>query len=839
MSGSAKSPVRPSAYHAPLSRASGESENIVAILGPTNTGKTTLAVERMLRHQSGVIGFPLRLLARENYDRLADRLGRSAVGLITGEERILPDRPHYILCTVEAMPVTDPFDFMAVDEIQLCADPERGHIFTERLLRARGLRETLFMGAESMEPALKTFIPGIRIEKQARFSALTYTGYRPLHRMPRRSAVIAFSMDDIYHLGDQIRKSKGGTALVMGALSPETRNAQVAMFQNGEVDYLVATDAIGMGLNMDIDHIALARTAKFDGLRRRHLGPAEMAQIAGRAGRGEKPGSFGVTEGAAAPAPETVEAIENHIFPPITRLIWRNPDPDFRSVKTLISSLETRPAHAMLKPGRQADDVCALKNLAERPEIIRNCQNRADLQLLWQVCQIPDFRKAFAVPDHHFAFLAGLFLRLQSKNGRGLESDEIRRQVQPLDRIEGAPDALMGRLAHIRLWRYISHHPDWIQDALFWQEETRAIENRLSDALHVGLTSAFVDRQGILVPRHKAHYRDAEITITDEGRVLVRGQAAGVLSGLRFQPEPRLDAATRQGIFAALRPVLENYCRDKVRTLCAEPGAALKLDSRNGWVTDIADQPLARLCPGKDWLHPQLACLKTDFLTPGSLEELNRVLSAWLDKELKHQLHPLDRLEAAMPGLPPPARGLCFQLLDNGGCLPLKKARDMLPGLTKPDRQALNKLGIRIGRKTAYLKPLLKPRPREIKAMLWYVCFGQKPPVLPEDSAISFACPGLDPPEKRFLEFCGFQIWNGRAVRADLLERLIADVEKHTRKGPAQPDPVWAQWLQTGQAETLALLKSLGFWVHTDINDTPFITRQGWKKKKQAAKKTT
>ena len=461
---------------------------LTAVLGPTNTGKTYLAVERMLGHASGMIGFPLRLLARENYDRIRKLKGERAVALVTGEEKILPASAQYFVCTVESMPLDRPVGFLAVDEIQMAADPERGHVFTDRLLHARGLDETMLLGADTMRPLLRRLLPGLEVITRPRFSTLSHSGPRKPTRLPPRSAVVGFSAAEVYRIAEMMRRVRGGCAVVMGALSPRTRNAQVEMYQAGEVDYLVATDAIGMGLNMDLVHVAFAGLSKFDGRAPRRLTPAELAQIAGRAGRHMNDGSFGTTAEVGALAPETVEAIENHRFDAVSALMWRNSDLDFHSVATLKASLEQRAPDRALIRAREAEDQQALAALGRDDEILHRIGGPATVRLLWEVCQIPDFRKVMS--DTHARLLGQIFRHLTSAVAR-LPNEWVAGQVARLDNAEGDIDTLMARIAHVRTWTYISHRADWLADPASWQERTRAVEDKLSDALHRSIDPAF------------------------------------------------------------------------------------------------------------------------------------------------------------------------------------------------------------------------------------------------------------------------------------------------------------------------------------------------------------
>jgi ATP-dependent RNA helicase SUPV3L1/SUV3 len=507
-----------------------EQSRTVAVLGPTNTGKTHYAIERMLGYRTGIIGLPLRLLAREVYDRIVAVRGPSVVALVTGEERIVPPRAQYWVCTVEAMPEGMGTDFVAIDEIQLCADPERGHVFTDRLLRMRGTRETQFLGSHSMRPTIAALVPGVEFLGRARMSQLSYTGARKISRMPARSAIVGFSVENVYAIAELIRRQKGGAAVVMGALSPRTRNAQVALYQNGDVDYLVATDAIGMGLNLDIDHVAFSSLTKFDGRRMRPLFPHELGQIAGRAGRGMRDGTFGVTGEAPDLEPDLAEAIMDHRFAPVRKLEWRNARLAFGSAQALIASLEARPEHELLTRGREADDLAALKTLAEVPDVRARASDAPGVRLLWDVCRIPDFRGISAA--EHASLLERIFCDLHEW-GR-VPDDWLGQQISRIDRVDGDIDTLSKRLAHIRTWTYVAQRKGWVDDETHWREATRAVEDRLSDALHGALTQRFVDRRTSVLMRRLKQKEAMVAEVNDQGAVSVEGEFIGRLTGFRF-----------------------------------------------------------------------------------------------------------------------------------------------------------------------------------------------------------------------------------------------------------------------------------------------------------------
>lgn len=515
---------------------SGFAHRVKAVLGPTNTGKTHLAIERMMAHASGVIGFPLRLLARENYDRLVAHKGARYVALITGEEKILPPQARWFSCTVEAMPLDRHTEFVAVDEIQLCADPDRGHVFTDRLLHARGMVETIFLGAETIRPLLQRLVPGAIIETRPRLSELTHAGPAKLVRLPPRSAVVAFSAAEVYAIAEMIRRRRGGCAVVMGRLSPRTRNAQVALYQDKEVDFLVATDAIGMGLNMNVDHVAFAGLSKYDGHRPRRLSAPEVAQIAGRAGRGMRDGTFGTTAACPPLSDELVHAVENHHFDPLTQICWRNSDLDFSSVDLLLDSLQQPPPGPGLVRGNDASDFETIAALSREPDIRRMAVGRGRVRLLWDACQIPDFRKL--ADETHTRMCARVFGHVV--NDSFLPTDWLAGQIGALARADGDIDTLMQRLSGVRVWTYIAARADWVKDSAHWQARAREVEDLLSDALHERLTSRFVDRRAAHLMRRLEAGDGEELlsAITRRGEVVVEGHSVGDVRGFTFFPDP-------------------------------------------------------------------------------------------------------------------------------------------------------------------------------------------------------------------------------------------------------------------------------------------------------------
>lgn len=793
-----------------------EASPVTALLGPTNTGKTHRAVERMLAYETGMIGLPLRLLAREIYDRLTARLGESRVALVTGEEKRVPRSPSYWVCTVEAMPIDLEVDFLAVDEIQLAAHDQRGHVFTERLLRARGLRETWFMGAETMRPALAELLPATKVAQHPRLSRLSGAGAAKLSRLPPRSAVVAFSMQEVYETAERLRALRGGAAVVLGALSPRTRNAQVAMFQAGEVDYLVATDAIGMGLNLDVDHVAFASLRKFDGREVRPLEPAELAQIAGRAGRYTSDGSFG----AVAPldlSPGVTAAIELHRFPPVRRLRWRNPDLDLGSVDALLASLAERPRSRWLELAGDAEDASALRRLAEDPEVRTRARGGEAVGLLWEVCRIPDFRKLLF--ESHVALLGELYRQLSGRRGR-LEPDWMAARVAEIDSEAADIDTLLDRLAAIRTFTYIAHQGRWLDDAAGWQEQTRAIEDHLSDALHERLVQRFVERG------HRRAARPAS-----SGARKVGGEARGGVGGgggrsaaAGREPPPSHPFARLSALRAALSPQAAppaGSAQDRwVEAVVSAPHERFAIDARGRISVDLGpghegacdkDRPIGQLARGTALLLPDARLVGLEELGPGARSRLLRRLLACARDLVEDLLAPL-RAPAARE-LGPAARGILYQLEQGLGTTLARQAEDQLAELTDRDRGILGELGVELGERVLYVPALLRPPAIERRAALCWAWFeGRARPPCPRPGAVSIpAPPGAD--ARTFAAFAaiGYPILGPRALRADVAERVYRAL---TGEGEEPAAGVLASWMGCPAREvarvTAALLGGSG-----------------------------
>ncbi len=789
---------------------------VTAVLGPTNTGKTYLAMERMLGHASGMIGFPLRLLARENYERACRAVSPSEVALITGEEKIVPPRARFFLCTVESMPTERPVAFLGIDEVQMCADPDRGHIFTDRLLHARGTSETMLMGAETIRPLLRRLVPDAAYETRPRFSNLAYVGATKLSRLPARSAVVAFSLAEVYALAELIRRQRGGTAIVLGALSPRTRNAQVAMYQAGEVDYLVATDAIGMGLNMHVDHVAFAGTRKFDGRNPRSLTPAELAQIAGRAGRYTRDGTFGTTADIGPLDAETIDRIESHRFDALVHLQWRNSQLSFASLAALRASLARPPGLAGLVRARAADDEVALDALSREPDIAASATAPVRVRLLWDVCQIPDFGKVAG--DGHARLLSQVYRYLAevgcASAGR-LPVDWVARQVDRINRTDGDIETLMQRIANIRTWTYVAHRADWLAAATEWQERTRSIEDKLSDALHERLIQRFVDRRtASLVGRIKAR-QHLVAAVTAEGSVVVEGHHVGTFEGFRYRPDRSVDAfgpagSASRAVHAAVQRALRDEIIQRLKTLSSPPmaGLSLQADGSVHW----HDCAVAKLVAGTDNLHPQVDPLASDVLEPAQREHLRAALSGWLRDHLETRLSPL--LSAVPAGLSGAGIGLLYQVGEGIGSLPRHSAEDQLAALTEADRRLLSGHGLCLGSRTLYFPALLKPAAMRLRSLLWTTARRREPLPPPAPGRTSVLREAGVP--DAFYQACGFIVLGQRAVRVDVAERILAEAIRQSRAADASVriDKMFACWLGCGTGDVASIVAALGVRWH-------------------------
>ncbi|MBA85151.1 MAG: disulfide oxidoreductase [Rhodobacteraceae bacterium] len=752
-----------------------QNARITAVLGPTNTGKTHYAIERMLGHRTGIIGLPLRLLAREVYDRIVAARGPSVVALVTGEERIVPPRTQYWVCTVEAMPEGMGADFVAIDEIQLCADPERGHVFTDRLLRARGLHETVFLGADTMRGTIAQLVPGVEFMRRERMSRLTYSGPKKISRMKPRSAIVGFSVEDVYAIAELIRRQRGGAAVVMGALSPRTRNAQVELYQNGDVDFLVATDAIGMGLNLDVDHVAFSSVIKFDGRRMRYLQPDELAQIAGRAGRGMSDGTFGVTGEAPGLPDETVEAIEEHRFAPIRKVQWRNAALKFGSIPALIRSLEEPPRHDLLLRAREADDLMALKSLQSVAEIRARASDPQAVRLLWDVCRIPDFRGISH--NEHASLLQQIYSYLH-ENGR-VPDDWLARQIQRIDRTDGDIDTLSKRLAFIRTWTYVAQRTGWVDDETHWREETRAVEDRVSDALHQRLTQRFVDRRTSVLLRRLKQKEALLAEVNDQGEVTVEGEFVGRLEGFRFRQDKDATGQEAKTLRQASLQALAPHFHLRADRFYNAPDTEIDFTEQGGlmWGTEA----VGKLTAGADALKPEVVAFVDDEAGADVAQKVQRRLQHFIDRKIAALFEPLQNLagDEALTGL---ARGFAFQMVENLGIVPRGQVADEVKALDQDARGALRKHGVRFGQFTIFMPLLLKPAPTRLRLVLWSLARGLDDfPEAPPPGLVTV--PALAGMPEGFFAMSGYRAAGERAIRIDMLERLADMLRAEDSRG--------------------------------------------------------
>lgn len=789
---------------------------ITAVLGPTNTGKTHLAVERLCAHSSGIMGFPLRLLAREVYDRVVRIKGEKRVGLITGEERILPPDARWLLCTAESMPTDRDVAFVGLDEAQLGIDAERGHVFTDRLLHARGRDETMILGSESLKPIVRTLLPEAEIITRPRFSQLSYAGAKKLSRLPPRTAIVAFSAEHVYAVAEMLRRTRGGCAVVMGALSPATRNAQVAMYEAGEVDYLVATDAIGMGLNMDVGHVAFASLAKFDGKRQRRLHLAEMAQIAGRAGRHQRDGTFGVLAGGpdeAAFTEQEIERIEEHRFNPLDHMMWRNSDLDFASIDALIGSLEVKPDNPPLRAAPEAIDLAVLRILSHDLAIQDAARGPRNVKRLWAACGLPDFRKVGA--DHHARLVGQIFAFLSQGAGQ-IPASWFAQQIARLDTAQGDVETIAARISEVRIWAYVAQRADWLPDAPTWAERTRALELKLSDALHARLTERFVDRRTSVLMKTVGHDPALlDVQVETDGRVLVDDEMIGTLTGFTFSPDASARGKDHKRLLAAADLRLPKELARRAQKLAQSTDATFTLATESGAPVRILWDwvEIAQMKPGRSLLSPRLALApaisRLDAATRTLIEDR---LDQWFDRTIAARLSALDRIGAAAsdPQTPPVLRGILAQLSEHGGVLDRSAVDEALASLDRDQRHFLQRLGVTIGALYLFVGGLLKPEPTRLRLALAAVRKGQPMPPVP--------LPGLgllDKPAPALAEgahLAGFRRFGDQMLRVDLVER-IARVA-HDARGKdrtAAINPALAVSLGVGNATLARIMRALGF----------------------------
>ena len=780
---------------------SNKNSNVKAILGPTNTGKTYYAMDRMLAHSSGVIGFPLRLLARENYDKAVSQVGISQVALVTGEEKIIPPYAKYFCCTVESMPLNREFSFVCVDEIQLAADPDRGYIFTDRILHSRGLKETVLLGAETIRPLLQKILPDVIIETRPRLSTLSYIGVKKLTRLKPRSTIVAFSVPEVYKIAELIRTKKGGAAIVMGALSPRTRNSQVDLYQNGQVDYLIATDAIGMGLNMDIDHVAFASDSKFDGNIPRYLTPPEIAQIAGRAGRSTRNGTFGVIDESLKFDEETIEQVESHSFFPLKNLWWRNTDLNFSSVNKLVKSLDKAPPFNFMRKKVGALDAICLTHLSQIDTIKAKIENEENLSLLWNICQIPDFSNTLS--GMHFNLLEKTFELLLSKGK--LDNEWIKSQITRLDRYDGEIDTLLNRIANVRTWTFITNRSNWLDETEYWQDQAKTIEDKLSDELHERLTQRFVDKKIVVLNKTLKEFNNLEAIVRIDGKVFVEGEEVGTLKGFDFIPTLS-DGENAAPILSAARKTLPKEISRRVKELLMSDNAAFKFDNDGNilWQSNI----VASLVNGENIYSPKININSSELLSDEQIKQIQLRIIEAVEGNIKSILSEAINLkdpsfqniekkyfnnnqneeksaeEEKLPiiNLSGKALGIAYEVYEGLGSAKTSSLSMSINTLSDDEKTQLAKLGLRLGIETIYLPNLLKPSAIKLRALLWSVFYQNFPDHgTPPDGRVSV----IMQPEANhdFLRAIGFVPLGDLALRADIAERLSALIRLEARSG--------------------------------------------------------
>ena len=742
---------------------------INAVLGPTNTGKTHLAIETMLSFESGMIGFPLRLLAREVYDKIIKKVALDKVALITGEEKIIPNNAKYFLCTVESMPIDKQLDFVAVDEIQMSADHERGHIFTDRLLNLRGNKLTMFMGSNSMKNIISKLNEDIEFLDRKRLSKLSYSGYKKISRINRKTAVIAFSAEEVYAIAELIRRQKGGAAIVMGSLSPKTRNAQVQLYQSGDVDFLVATDAIGMGINMDLDSVYFSNLKKFDGKKLRKLNLSEIGQIAGRAGRYLNDGSFGITGECNEIKADEVDLLENHKFEEIKSIFWRNINLNFNNPQALIKSLDEKPKANWLRKIHECEDEKALKYFINYRNLNNIEFNRQKLSLLWECCQIPDFvKKTFG---NHYQVIESVYKHLNSKKGK-ITDEFMRLQLMKLDKLEGNVDSLSNRIANVRTWSYVSNKNNWIENQDYWIEKTKLLEDKLSDRLHEELTKTFIDKRASILARGLKQEMEFNTIISKDNEVIIDDQFIGKIKGLKLELDLKKEALETdiKSLKKAARQTVSPELEKRIQIIIDTGLIKLNDDFKIYW----NEYAIARLLSGRDYLNPGFELIVDDMLEQNHKEKLTNFLQKWLKDKINKILKSLVDLKN-LKEKNSSVKALAYQIYENNGVLKRDQVLDYLKNLEQNERKILRKLGVKFGRYHVFLHKLIKPEAVSLRTLLWknyhQKYFNLKPPTYGlnfiNDKKLQ---------NRNFMLLCGFEKFDTIYVRIDILERLFVQI---------------------------------------------------------------
>ena len=798
-------------------------KKITAVLGPTNTGKTHLAIETMLSFESGIIGFPLRLLAREVYDKIIQRTDISKVALITGEEKIIPMNAKYYLCTVESMPLNKLVDFVAIDEIQMCADNERGHVFTDRLLNFRGEKLTMFLGSHTIKNIINSLEEKVEFIFKDRFSKLSYVGHKKISRLNPKSAIIAFSIEEVYAIAELVRRQKGGSAIVMGSLSPKTRNSQVKLYQSGDVDYLVATDAIGMGLNMDLDNVYFSSLKKFDGKKLRKLNLSEISQIAGRAGRYRNDGSFGITGDCKELSAEEIKLIESHKLEPIQYIFWRNSNLNFKNFESLINSLDEKPTKKILRRIYDCEDEKLLKFFLKEHSKYNILNEKNSLEIIWECCQIPDFVKH--TYGHHLEVVSKVFGFLTSGKKKVLNK-YMKKQLNSLDKLEGNVDSISNRIANVRTWSYVSNKKNWVENQDYWIERTKILEDKLSDRLHEELTKSFIDKRASILARGLKQDIDLKTEITDQKNVLIDGQYIGELKGLKLNLDLKIDSldtdikslkkASRQGVGPELVKRINQIINSNI--------LKLKEDFKIYWGND----PIAYLTPGKNYLEPNLNLIADDILEFENRNRLQIHLEQWLKKFIREKLTDLvnlNNIEKNNNSI----RALCYQLFENNGVLKRDLVSEFVKQLSLDNRKILRKNGIKIGRYHIYLHKIIKPEAVTIRLLLWKNYYRKNMNLKPPKFGLNFIIEENNI-NSNFMLICGFEKFKNFYVRIDILERLFIKIIENTKDKEVKLQSEMMNLLGCTKENFLKLLVLMGY-KYKERNEEIFFQYKPFRKK--------
>ena len=790
-----------------------EKNKITAVLGPTNTGKTFYAIETMLAFESGMIGFPLRLLAREVYDKVVKRVNKNLVALITGEEKIIPPNSKYFLCTVESMPVDKSLDFVGIDEIQMCSDPERGHIFTDRLLNLRGNKLTMFMGSNTIKNLISNLREDVEFANKNRLSKLSYNGYKKISRIERKSAIIAFSSEDVYAIAELIRRQKGGAAIVMGSLSPKTRNSQVSLYQSGDVDYLVATDAIGMGINMDLDHVYFSNLKKFDGKKLRRLNLSEIGQISGRAGRHLNDGSFGITGECKDINADEVELLEHHKFDEIKTIYWRNSNLDFKNIERLILSLDEKPDKIWLRKINECEDEKVLKYLVKY-EKLKIDHNEDQIKLLWECCQIPDFVKK--TYGHHLEIVKKVFEFLSSSKSK-ISNQYMKSQLNNLDKIDGNIDSISNRIANVRTWSYVSNKSNWVENHDYWIERTKYLEDKLSDRLHEELTKSFIDKRASVLAKGLKQDITFKTNIIDDEKVMINDQFIGSLKGLKLHLDLKIGAldadikslkkAARQNVAPEILKRINKIIEDR----------KLNLDKNFNIVWN--KNPIAKIVPGKDYLSPDINLIIDDMIEFSDQKILIEFLNGWLSNKISNDLESLFKLKN-IKNSSPLIRSLAYLLYENNGVVKREEISNLIKNLSKEDKKLLRGLGLKFGRYHIFLFNLFKPHAVSLRILLWKIFYQKYLNLEPPTFGLNFF-EDNNATDKTFMLICGFEKFDRFFVRIDILERLfIYMVNSRSEKNEIKVVPEMLNLLGSSKERFLKLIKLMNYKYFQKENNT-------------------